>query len=226
MENFRNGEVDIDKLCVELSAKTDKNQSEIDPSIPLQAMSSLIGQDGQAEIPVQYPPMSDKEGHGQYPDLKLKRNRRAPPGNAYICPYKYCKHAPFRNVGNFNNHMRKCHAEFRIAKWNQSEFLMPHGDSAQIGTSQRDSPAAAERRRPATSFANISDDPANSNAQRRNVLVDNDVCVSLALKYLEEARDRHKDIKPENFVVHGTNVILTDFGTGGITDTDFDLDKD
>lgn len=38
-------------------------------------------------------------------------------------------------------------------------------------------------------------------------------CLSAALQYLHHNRIRHKDIKPGNILVHGSNVLLTDFGT-------------
>lgn len=38
-------------------------------------------------------------------------------------------------------------------------------------------------------------------------------CLSSALLYLHENKIRHKDIKPGNILVHGDNVLLTDFGT-------------
>ncbi|KAH0536018.1 hypothetical protein FGG08_007085 [Glutinoglossum americanum] len=38
-------------------------------------------------------------------------------------------------------------------------------------------------------------------------------CLSSALLYLHENKIRHKDIKPMNILVHGDNVLITDFGT-------------
>ncbi|KAK5989806.1 Rho-associated kinase [Cladobotryum mycophilum] len=38
-------------------------------------------------------------------------------------------------------------------------------------------------------------------------------CVVGALAYLASKGIRHRDIKPENILVHGNNIILTDFGT-------------
>jgi serine/threonine protein kinase len=37
-------------------------------------------------------------------------------------------------------------------------------------------------------------------------------CLAAALAYLHKMRVRHKDIKPPNILVHGTNVLITDFG--------------
>ncbi|CAO2647188.1 Nn.00g081100.m01.CDS01 [Neocucurbitaria sp. VM-36] len=37
-------------------------------------------------------------------------------------------------------------------------------------------------------------------------------CLATALAYLHKMRIRHKDIKPPNILVHGTNVLITDFG--------------
>ena len=37
-------------------------------------------------------------------------------------------------------------------------------------------------------------------------------CLATALEFLHEQKIRHKDIKPGNVLVHGGNVLLTDFG--------------
>jgi serine/threonine protein kinase len=37
-------------------------------------------------------------------------------------------------------------------------------------------------------------------------------CLANALLYLHANQIRHKDIKPQNVLIHGTNVLLTDFG--------------
>lgn len=37
-------------------------------------------------------------------------------------------------------------------------------------------------------------------------------CLATALAYLHKVRIRHKDIKPPNILVHGANVLITDFG--------------
>jgi serine/threonine protein kinase len=37
-------------------------------------------------------------------------------------------------------------------------------------------------------------------------------CLARALEFLHEQRVRHKDIKPSNILVHGGNVLFTDFG--------------
>jgi serine/threonine protein kinase len=38
-------------------------------------------------------------------------------------------------------------------------------------------------------------------------------CLASALSYLQENKICHKDIKPSNILVHGSNVLITDFGT-------------
>lgn len=38
-------------------------------------------------------------------------------------------------------------------------------------------------------------------------------CLASALLYLHESKIRHKDIKPSNILVHGSNILITDFGT-------------
>jgi serine/threonine protein kinase len=38
-------------------------------------------------------------------------------------------------------------------------------------------------------------------------------CLSSALLYLHENKIRHKDVKPLNILVHGDNILITDFGT-------------
>lgn len=38
-------------------------------------------------------------------------------------------------------------------------------------------------------------------------------CLASALLYLHQNKIRHKDIKPSNIIIHGDNVLLTDFGT-------------
>lgn len=38
-------------------------------------------------------------------------------------------------------------------------------------------------------------------------------CLISALEYLHDNKIRHKDVKPGNILVHGSNVLLTDFGT-------------
>jgi hypothetical protein len=79
---------------------------------------------------------------------------RAPKGERYKCPYLNCKHEPFRNAGNFNNHMRSVHAESEYRKRHPSEFLMPdsspqpssHGDApSSVGTGAAESPVSQQR---------------------------------------------------------------------------------
>ncbi|KIW67631.1 hypothetical protein PV04_06868 [Phialophora macrospora] len=54
-----------------------------------------------------------------------RKKRRAPRGERYKCPYTNCKHEPFRNAGNFINHMRNCHAESPYRDQDPSDFLIP-----------------------------------------------------------------------------------------------------
>jgi hypothetical protein len=54
-----------------------------------------------------------------------RKPRRAPRGERYKCPYTNCKHEPFRNAGNFSNHMRSCHAESPYRNQDPSDFLIP-----------------------------------------------------------------------------------------------------
>jgi serine/threonine protein kinase len=37
-------------------------------------------------------------------------------------------------------------------------------------------------------------------------------CLAAGLEYLHSTKVRHKDIKPENILVHGETVLYTDFG--------------
>lgn len=77
---------------------------------------------------------------------------RAPRGERYKCPYLNCKHEPFRNAGNFNNHMRSTHAESLYRNQHPSNFLMPdvspqpsiQGDVS-TATSASDSPVNQRR---------------------------------------------------------------------------------
>jgi serine/threonine protein kinase len=41
-------------------------------------------------------------------------------------------------------------------------------------------------------------------------------CLSSALHYLHSNRVQHKDIKPQNVLVKGTTILLTDFGTARV----------
>ncbi|EXJ59028.1 hypothetical protein A1O7_06459 [Cladophialophora yegresii CBS 114405] len=59
------------------------------------------------------------------PQTPFQRTKgRAPRGKRYKCPYTNCKHEPFRNAGNFNNHMRSCHAESPYRNQHPSDFLV------------------------------------------------------------------------------------------------------
>jgi hypothetical protein len=55
---------------------------------------------------------------------------RAPKGERYKCPYTNCKHEPFRNAGNFTNHMRSAHFESEYRNRHPSEFLMRESSPA------------------------------------------------------------------------------------------------
>ncbi|OCT52061.1 hypothetical protein CLCR_08588 [Cladophialophora carrionii] len=86
---------------------------------------------------------------------------RAPRGERYKCPYTNCKHEPFRNAGNFNNHMRSCHAESPYRNQHPSDFLIPdlspqpsiQGDAmSSAATNSSGSPLS--HRRPSQDFGN------------------------------------------------------------------------
>lgn len=90
----------------------------------------------------------------QSPYQRTRTKGRAPKGEVYKCPYKNCKHEPFRNAGNFNNHMRNAHAESEYRNRHPSEFLMPdaspqpsnQGDgTSSAATNASDSPLATRR---------------------------------------------------------------------------------
>ncbi|KAJ9607473.1 hypothetical protein H2200_007551 [Cladophialophora chaetospira] len=79
---------------------------------------------------------------------------RAPRGERYKCPYTNCKHEPFRNAGNFNNHMRSAHFESPYRNQHPSNFLIPEaspqpsiqGDApSSSATTASDSPVAYRR---------------------------------------------------------------------------------
>lgn len=63
---------------------------------------------------------------GSNPQSPFKKKKgRAPQGYKYVCPYKNCKHTPFKNGGNINNHVDRCHAESDYRKKHPAEFLVP-----------------------------------------------------------------------------------------------------
>jgi serine/threonine protein kinase len=53
--------------------------------------------------------------------------------------------------------------------------------------------------------------------ERRGLILDDDLergfgCLSAALQYIHQERIRHRDIKPDNILVHGASLVFTDFG--------------
>ena len=113
--------------------------------------SPVMGQGSQTTVTT---PLSagDTTGKPQTPYRRTKG--RAPGGRRYKCPYTNCKHEPFRNAGNFNNHMRSCHAESVYRNQDPAEFLLPdlspqpsnQGDwTSSVGTNASNSPLDQQR---------------------------------------------------------------------------------
>ena len=53
--------------------------------------------------------------------------------------------------------------------------------------------------------------------ERRGLISDDDLergfgCLSAALQYMHQERIRHRDIKPDNILIHGASLVFTDFG--------------
>jgi serine/threonine protein kinase len=53
--------------------------------------------------------------------------------------------------------------------------------------------------------------------ERRGLILDDDLergfgCLSAALQYIHQELIRHRDIKPDNILVHGASLVFTDFG--------------
>ena len=86
----------------------------------VQVFSPTPGQPGRAAAPN---PFSVDSSRSTSQNRKSKG--RAPLGERYKCPYTNCKHEPFRNSGNFQNHMRGVHAESPYRHRHPSEFLIP-----------------------------------------------------------------------------------------------------
>lgn len=54
---------------------------------------------------------------------------------------------------------------------------------------------------------------APNNSRRRSTMRTFFGCLATALSYLHGKRIRHRDLKPSNILVHGPNVLITDFGS-------------
>lgn len=57
-------------------------------------------------------------------------------------------------------------------------------------------------------------------AMRRSRLLQWMYCLAVTVQHIHKLGIRHRDIKPENILVHGENILLTDFGTSFYSEKD------